>query len=176
MLLKQSQEKEKLRKNELKKKRVEAKRTLFCCKPEKKIKAKEDPSSSDSDVSMEIGHTSDDTDFLINSDEELQSLPKLHIDTKFNVGDFVLVKFHSKLASCYYIGQIIKSLEELEFEVKFLRRKDKSNTFVFPIVEDVSNVNRGDIVAFLSRADKNSTARTSSLFNFNYNFEEVNVR
>ncbi|KAK9746982.1 hypothetical protein QE152_g5637 [Popillia japonica] len=116
----ESQEKEKLRKNELKQKRMETKRKLFCCKPEKKIKAKEDTTSSDSDVSMEIGHTSDDTDFLIKADEELQSLPKLHIDTKFNVGDFVLVKFHSKLASCYYIGQIIKSLEELEFQDKFL--------------------------------------------------------
>lgn len=132
-------------------------------------------SSSDSDRSIELVDTSDGEEFLSSSDE-LPLPPKLLKCNDFCVGDFVMVKFATKLTICCYIGRILKITEDSEYEINFLRRKNTSNTFIHPLVEDISIVNENDIISVLSKATKLSTARTSSLYTFNYNFEGLNVR
>lgn len=78
--------------------------------------------------------------------------------------DFVLTKFATKKTIAMYIGQVqnrIEDTDEVTFEVKFMRReKPKSFTFIFPNVEDISDVLFEDIVGKLpSPIQHGGTAR-----------------
>lgn len=91
------------------------------------------------------------------------------------VGNFALVKFLASKKEIFYVGQIT-SLQDEEYEIKFLRRKRNTNSFLFPTVEDISVVQKKDIAAVLPSSSSHGIARTSSVFKFNVNFSNINVR
>jgi hypothetical protein len=63
------------------------------------------------------------------------------------VNDYIWVKFtENKL----YAGKVIKLYGNWEFEVKFLRHQSRS-TFVWPSLQDVSDIEFPQIVRILSR-------------------------
>lgn len=91
------------------------------------------------------------------------------------MGNFVLVKFLVLKKDIFYVGQIT-SFQNEEYEIKFLRRQRNTSSFLFPTVEDISVVEKKDIAAVLPFSSTHGTARTSSVFKFNVNFANLNVR
>ncbi|KAF5300841.1 hypothetical protein FQA39_LY10963 [Lamprigera yunnana] len=48
----------------------------------------------------------------------------------------------------YYVGKII-SFHGEDYEVKFLQRKEQSNCFLFPHLDDISTIEKKDVAAIL---------------------------
>lgn len=105
-----------------------------------------------------------------------QNYPNLLCDDEVvNVNDYVLVKFSQKdikKKDVFYIGQIQKIFETTDFDVKFLRKHHQF--YVFPLIDDVSQINRSDIVCKLEQPSEiPGTVRTKSYLRFNvdeYNY------
>lgn len=135
----------------------------------KKFKAKEPSSSSEDSVAISVHGNSDD-DFS----DEYEDLSEITGTPKSNKDDFVLVRFKVKNAMVHFVGQILE-LNHLTSKIKFLRRKGLSNTFYFPAVDDISVAANDDIISKLTPATKTGTARTSSYFQFYYNFNTLIV-
>ncbi|KAF5278025.1 hypothetical protein FQR65_LT15826 [Abscondita terminalis] len=96
-------------------------------------------SESESEVEMSLSDSINDV-----SDEELLGLCD---DDQLNVGDYIVVKFPTKRTVIHFVGQITTIYNDTEMEVNFLRKKKTENgTFVFPDVQDISLVLRGDVV------------------------------
>ena len=138
----------------------------------KKVFSKEIDSGSDSE--------SDEWLSEADSDDSIQSLDDFD-DEELGKGDFVFVKLRKEKtlnksdAFCYFIGQILEILGN-ELKVKFLRRRGITSNFHFPLVEDVSWVARENILHKLPSPSAKGTARTQSLFCFNYNFSSYDLR
>lgn len=116
--------------------------------------------SSDSDVSLSDVANSDDVDYWETNDSN-----KPKEITEINVNSFVLVKFTTKKTIKYYVGKVIRLLDDGEYEIRFLRRHGKQ--FVFPDVEDVSSVLLEDIELHLPDPYlAGGTARASNTFTF----------
>ena len=80
--------------------------------------------------------------------------PDVNASTLYSTpNDFVLTKFATKKTTVMYVGQVqnrIEDTDETTFEVKFLwREKPKSFTFIFPNVEDISDVSFEEVVGKL---------------------------
>lgn len=151
---------EKLRKNNLKTSKA-TKRKIF-----KKID--EESESDNDDESFELVDSDIDSsvdEFPIVMDE----------DFLVKVNDFVLVKFCTKKTSIHYIGHVLKKNLD-NYDTKFLRRKNNSTTFAFPVEDDISTVERDDIKAVFPPPERSGTVRTTSLFKFKFNFKGWNVR
>lgn len=84
--------------------------------------------------------------FSEDEDEDLDLIEMAAKDSKFKVGDWVLVSFSTKTSVKHYIAQVI-DLSEDEPIVKCARKKfDGDNTFVWPDKEDICTVNTEDIL------------------------------
>ena len=59
------------------------------------------------------------------------------------VEDYVLVKFVQKKSEIFYVGRIVTVNNQNDLDVTFLRKN--KIYFVYPSIEDVSQVNRADI-------------------------------
>lgn len=117
---------------------------------------------------------SDDCSIFSENDE---NLPNLLIDTDLiNPGDFVLVKFEQpKGKPVFYMAKIERVFNIYDFDVKFLRKHN--NYYVFPIIDDISQINRSDIVAKLPMPTQiPGTLRTRGYYNFNINLNEYSIR
>ncbi|KAG5872324.1 hypothetical protein JTB14_037572 [Gonioctena quinquepunctata] len=111
----------------------------------------DDISSSDSDINLpfiatkkiknDLSDTDMDLDFSADDDE----LNELLDDEKISRDDYLLVKFATKKISSHYVGKVIDVMENGEFEVTFLKKCIKG--FVYPEVEDISYIERKDIVS-----------------------------
>lgn len=118
---------------------------------------------------------SDSSDFLDKSSEE--EVPWLCDSDELNIKDFILVKFTSeKKTIAYYAGSIMEIIDE-QITVQFLRRKPKSNQFVYPQVEDISTVVRSDVVMKLPKpiSGGGTLRQTSSFFYFPLKFDSLNI-
>ena len=183
----------KARKENKKKRKIQSKSKIYTSTPvmEELKKTKEEKHRKESlksskstkrKVLSEINEESDsdgDESFeLIDSDidSSVEEFP-IFRDADFivNVNDFVLTKFSSKTSIVYYIGQVL-SKELNQYEIKFLRRKNTSNTFAFPAVDDISNIERDDIMMVFPIPQNSGTARTDSLYKFKFNFKGWNIR
>lgn len=163
LMIKQSMEKEKENKKKVKANKT-VKRKVFS--PKEKIIPHE--SSSESDISIDMA----DSD----SSESFMSLKEMDNNEIIETNDFVLVKFEKQKNNvCFFIGQILE-IDEESYQVKFLRRKGNSKSFHYPVIDDIAMIQASDIQAKLTRPEKAGTARTQSLFRFNYNFEGIDVR
>lgn len=125
--------------------------------------------SSESDNSIQLTDTDDSGDLT------MEEFPLLESGELVTQRDFVIVKFPTKSTLVYYIGQVL-SVSGTNIKVNFLRRKNNSNTFVFPPIEDTSVVERDDILSILPRATNAGTARTANLYTFNFNLKGWNIR
>lgn len=83
----------------------------------KSSKRKLSSSSSDSDAFYDVKNDSSDSDIGMSEDYEIEGILD---DTKFDVGDFILVKFATKRTIYYYVGWVEDIFEPEEPIVKFL--------------------------------------------------------
>lgn len=125
----------------------------------------------------ESSQSDDDSLKLVDTDDDLSEdeFP-LSFEQDFQVGegDFVIAKFATKSTVRYYVGHVLQKNGN-DYEIKFLRRKNNSNTFTFPLVDDISSIERSDIVQKLPKPQTQGTARSSSLYKFKLNFRGWNI-
>lgn len=96
---------------------------------------------------------------------------------KFELNDFVLVKFTSKKAKKYFIGQI-EGKEDSEFQITFLRKKSDSRIFFFPQPSDICLVSASDIVMKLPKPSlglPGGTFRAVSTISFTVDLSKYNI-
>lgn len=160
----QSLEAERKRKVSLKQKKASVKKDLITVGKKRNIST-----SSESSTEVVLQDRSSD------DDEDFEDLRLISDSVNIDVGNFVLVKFLVPNKEIFYVGEIT-SLQEEDYEIKFLRRKGSTNSFLFPTVEDISIVQKRDVVAVLPPSSSHGTARTSSVFKFNVNFSTLNIR
>lgn len=161
----QSLEAERNRKNSLKQKKASVKRDLMVVGKKRNISTS---SESSTEVVLQDSSDDDDEDFF-------EDLKLISDNANIAIGNFVLVKFNGSKVEIFYAGKII-SFKDEEYEITFLRRQRNTNSFSFPTVEDISAIEKKDIVAVLPLSSTHGTARTSSVFKFNVNFSDLNVR
>lgn len=147
----------KLRKNSLKSSKTAKKNVLADIEEESESDVSLDPIDYDTDSSVDEFPVIMEEDFTV------------------NINDFVLTKFVTKTTTVCYIGQVLAK-ELNQYDISFLRRKHNSCTFAFPIVADISNIERDDIVAVFPPPQSSGTARTANLYTFKFNFKGWNVR
>lgn len=113
--------------------------------------------------------SSDEDDYLtLRDDTTLESDNSSNenaTDTKIEKNDFVVVRFQTKKTTKYYIGNILQKDDDF-FKVKFLRRKTE-NKFVFPVVDDISDVHKSEFMIVLPTPKCPSSSR--DIFTFNPN-------
>lgn len=140
----------------------------------KKFKQRAISDSSDSEISVKL--VSDDDISEEFSDEGMGNQFLLTDEVIITTDDFLLVKFPTKSNVKFYVGKVVNVLNQQEFEVSFLRCTGASRKFSYPIVSDISLVSRIDVTAKLPVPISSTTARTSSLLCFNFNFATFNVQ
>lgn len=68
----------------------------------------------------------------------------------------------------HYVGQILE-LHDKAFEIAFLRRvNNKSLTFSFPNVSDVTTVAKNDVLQCVLPLEQKGTARQNHYYTFNF--------
>nr|CAI5839226.1 unnamed protein product [Callosobruchus analis] len=129
---------------------MQQKRKMSVTKAEKSVKRnlskvekkRRTSTSSESSIDVFLNDSSEEDEFM----EEMKFLNK---EDTVAVGNFVLVKFvvrsNSQKTDVYYAGEVLSAYDE-GYEVKFMRRKSRSHHFTFPDVDDISLVEKKDIV------------------------------
>ncbi|XP_074037775.1 uncharacterized protein [Leptinotarsa decemlineata] len=110
------------------------------------------------------------------SEENIESESDDEVEYKnLSLNDYVLVKFYTKKTVVHYVGLIKEKIGYSTLEVQFLRKKGQQ--FHFPLIDDTSIVEIGDIVRKLQPpSNANGTERTSSLLYFKFNHSQYNIR
>lgn len=108
-------------------------------------------------------------------DEREKNKPKLLGEQDIlSEGNFVLVKFNRKKKSIYFIEKIRIVYSRNNFNISFMRKKTEN--FLFPQLEDISEIPRQEIVALILQSEEMpGTSRTSNYFNFNVDLSDYNV-
>jgi hypothetical protein len=91
-------------------------------------------------------------------------------DDSLEVGDFVLDRFLPGRGSpVCFVGRVEVKTSRALFNIKYMRKKDNSWTFYFPVKDDNDpDVFRSDIIAKLPQPTLvGGTARATSTFRFN---------
>lgn len=146
--------------------KINCKKGLFKTSDPKKKKisdiSKEDEEFTVSDASSD------------NEEIELQSYDQL--SRKPKEGDFVLVEFSGKHAK-FYIGEVLREVDDTDYEVKFLRKSEKMwGKFFYPDVPDIASVAANDIRALLPvPSEHGKTKRQKSYLKFCVDFGRLNV-
>ena len=155
---------------------IAAEKLTKASRPKKQKTKPVTPDDSEEDMDDEnIPLTNDSSEY--ESDTELtEQISEPDIDN-LDTGDFVLVRFVTKKLNIIYAGQIVDKSRDVDtndtlFEVKFLRReKPSAFSFVFPQVEDISEVTLEQIVGKLPMpATQGGTARVARHFIFGVDF------
>ncbi|KAK9692600.1 hypothetical protein QE152_g35052 [Popillia japonica] len=137
----------------------------------KKIIRKTSTSNSDTEESIVL-----EADEISDDFSDVENVHLITDDDQIHQNDFVLVKFPTKMTAVYYIGKVLKCLNLNEFQIKYLRRKTPGYKFYYPLVDDISAVDRSDLVSKLPAPNSAKTARTSCLLTFNVNLSSYNVK
>lgn len=166
-------EKENLEELDLEKKR---KRTKAAQPVKRKVFAiKNKNETSESELSDDISIRSESSsDYDINAECNLLEKGFEDGDQELKNEDFVLVRFQANKKNFYYIGTILR-IETSEAEIKFLRSHKVIDKFIFPNVDDISIVNKRDIVLVLPKPTLAGTKRHQSYFHFEVNFSSLEV-
>lgn len=150
------------------------KTTLFAAKRKRK------DSCSDSycdDLVDSIEESDNDMD--VNSsarDMKLEEVTWTQDKHKIEINDFVLVKFCTKKSILYYVGKVRSHEYDDGFDIQFMRKKETCSTFFFPEQEDISYVEKEDIILKLSSPVMfKGTERLKSLFTFKVDLSSYNV-
>lgn len=128
-------------------------------------------SSSESSNEEDVVYAESDNSL----DWEVEEETRFAENDSFNVDDFIVVKFVKKKIIRHFIGQINEVMEDGEVSVKFLKKvNDSSYHFVFPEIDDVADVKKGDIVLKLPPPlDNAGTARVKAFFSFNIDLSHL---
>ncbi|XP_065642501.1 uncharacterized protein LOC136074128 [Hydra vulgaris] len=128
------EEKERKRKDKIK----ELNKNRKCSRNEKSTKISSDDEIKNASVS--------DVDLveIDSSEEDFDVDDVIVMDRKFQINDFVLVKFDTKKTVYHYVG-IVEEVNHSMATVKFMRASKIRNTFMFPDIEDVASVPLEDI-------------------------------
>lgn len=158
------------------KKKKNMKKTKQQNKKRNTKKVLQDSSTSADDLCMSLAETSlsSDLDEGILTDREDGEDYLIDSDI-LNEGNYVLVKFEIKSKEIFYVGRITDK-QNTGYIVSFLKKYNKVY-FCEPQVEDVSFVMRTDIKMKLPEPTHPAgTSRASTMFLFNIDLSEYNVR
>lgn len=138
-----------------------------------KRKVMEPETSSSSDEAESLNSSSEydvDMDAPITGFEEL--------DRNAAINDYVLVKFAGKKSIKYFVGKILSEISnDSEYDISYLRRRNKSNKFVYPNVPEVASVLAQDIVMILPVPTLfGKTKRQNQCVQFEVNFGQLDVQ
>lgn len=102
--------------------------------------------------------------------------PRFLLDSdKLQEGDFVLVQFDQKPKNVFYVGKVVKVVDQNDFDIKFMRKQ--MSKFVFPKVNDFSKISRVDIISKLpAPIEIPGTSRVQHNYRFAVNFDLYNMR
>lgn len=114
-------------------------------------------------------------EFSEEEQEDENVVKLLQDDDEIQLNDFLLVKFPLKTNIIYYVGKVTEVINLHEYSLNFLRRKTPGYTFFYPVVEDISTVDRQNVVLKLPVPTSAKTARTSSLLSFKIDLSTYNV-
>lgn len=135
--------------------------------------------SSESDTNDLSDGIYSDTSSEYNVDEEINHFNEINLDEtvdNLKVGDYIMTRFKANKKEIFYVGQIT-AIEEKCCEVSFLRKSEKvKNKFIFPNVNDVSEVDKADIAFKLPDPRVTGTKRQQGLLQFDVNFSNLNIR
>lgn len=114
---------------------------------------------------------SDSDSFASDDNTDEEELAFVVDGDQIDQGEFLLVQFATKKSIVYYVGHVEGQYGPTEFKIKFLRRRNQSSMFYFPMVDDVASVEISDIIAKLPvwRATRDN-------YTFNYKFNNLNVK
>lgn len=140
-----------------------------------KVKVVTSSETSDSDGVFSTKESCDsmgsfgDDDNLTDSEAELKTL--LDSDPII-LEDFVLVRCD---ANSFYVGQVVRVVDSNDFDIKFMRKN--GNYFVYPLIEDISQILRSEIYAILPKpTHMPGTSRMSARYHINQNLNHLNIR
>ena len=142
-----------------------AKRKIFECT--------QDSDSEDMDIEAEF--------FVVRSEDEAEddideiSVLELGEVSNVKIDDFVICSFSKKTTVQFYIAQVIEDVDdELDIQVKFLRKSKQENHFFFSGEE--ASVPISDVKTVLPKpVSCGTTTRTKSMMRFNIDFGDVCV-
>lgn len=139
----------------------------------KRFKSCNETSSSDSEIELPQKQFGSDSDIDMGSESDNnEAMQELLDDDILKEGDYVLVRFPTKKTVRHYVGQITEAQDQIEYLVKFLRKRG-SDAFSFPDTDDLSIVNRQDILVKLPKPlEVRGTSRMKSLIRFSVKFSE----
>jgi hypothetical protein len=110
-----------------------------------------DSDATEDEIGM--GNSSSEESVVVSDDESEYDISNPSNDDDLDVGQFVIVKFEMSHSARYYVGKVLNCGDEAvesSYEISCLRRNRKClGEFVFPQVEDICHVNRGQIVTKL---------------------------
>ncbi|KAJ8950792.1 hypothetical protein NQ314_007778 [Rhamnusium bicolor] len=124
-------------------------------------------STSSSDTDWSLVFESDDLSDEVSEKENTIEL--LQDDDIINENDFLWVKFPVKSNIICYIELVIEVINLNEYLIKFLHCKKPGYNFFYPVVDNISTVDRCDILLKLPAHNSAKMARTSSLLSFRIN-------
>lgn len=111
---------------------------------------------------------------LNDSDDSESFSEKENLDREPTVNDYVVVRFSNQV---HYVAQILTNKDTAgDYQVSFLRKREKVNGFTFPDVPDVAMVNLSDIIMLLPAPIRMQTKRLSRYLCFSVNFDNINIR
>ena len=94
--------------------------------------------------------------------------------TDLFVNEYIVVKFCTKKSDVHYDAQI-KQKAYSDLQVSFMRKK--GSKFYFPVNEDISTIEIGDVVRKLpTPSNMKGTERTQSLISFRFDHNQFNFR
>ena len=141
--------------------------------PKTKLFYEADTSSTDEEPILS-DHSSDD----VPEEESIVIDPDTFkvLKSELKLDNFVLVEFNTA-SKKYYIGKITSPKDIAgDFEISYLRRKEKTSQFVYPPVPDIATVAMKDIKVVLPEPRSiGKTKRQSSYLYFDVNFDLINV-
>ncbi|KAK9704559.1 hypothetical protein QE152_g27800 [Popillia japonica] len=112
---------------------------------------------------------------ITSSDGATPNIKNLLDSDMLQESQFLLVKFIQKRTNIFYTAKIIKVIDQNDFDVMFLRYDQ--NKFVFPLVDDISQIRRCNIVAVLPNPlDMPGTSRSRQKFRFSVDLSAYNMR
>jgi hypothetical protein len=95
---------------------------------------------------------------------------------KKNIEDWILVKFETKKTIKHLAGKILSFNKEDKPVVKFTRRKillkNMQTVFIFPVIDDISDVLNEDIICTLPQP----TILRRGEIRFNFNIQQFNIQ
>lgn len=147
----------------------------------RKVKAKlvkrklvESESSDSNDDGVDFSDKS--SDYEENIDVPITGFEEL--DRNADIDDYVLVKFPGKKSIKYFIGKILSERNKyLEYNISYLRRKEKCNKFYYPNVPEIATVISSGIVMILPNPQLfGKTKRQNNYVQFEVNFGNLEIQ